>query len=265
MTFLHPAAAGLDFVTEIARESNAFAAAAERDLSAPVQHCPGWSVADLVAHLTEVHWFWATMAAERLSAPPDEDRRPARAEEANLIPTFRAGARHLVDVLAAADPAASAWTWAPSQQNIGFITRHQVQEAAVHRWDAENAVGEAQPIGTAAAVDAIEEFLTFSVASESDHPDQPRPDLDGRLALVATDANAANASWTVYDGSLPGTVSFSRDAAEDLPALTGTASDLLLWLFGRVEAADLTTTSPDSDGAAISGLLTRLRGLSFTD
>jgi uncharacterized protein (TIGR03083 family) len=262
MTTLHPAAAGLDFVTEIARESNAFAAAAERDLSAPVQHCPGWTVADLVAHLTEVHWFWATMAAERLSAPPGEDRRPARAEADDLIPKFRAGARHLVDVLASADPAASVWTWAPSEQNIGFITRHQVQEAAVHRWDAENAVGEAQPIGTAAAIDAIEEFLTFSVASESDHPDQPRPDLDGRLALIASDANA---SWTVYDGSLPGTVSFSRDATEDLPALTGTASDLLLWLYGRVETADLTTTSPQGDAAEVSELLARLRALSFTD
>jgi uncharacterized protein (TIGR03083 family) len=262
MTSLHPAAGGLDFVTEIARESNAFAAAAERDLSAPVQHCPGWTVADLVAHLTEVHWFWAAMAADRLSAPPDEDRRPARAEAGDLIPTFRAGARHLVDVLAAADPAASVWTWAPSEQTVGFITRHQVQEAAVHRWDAENAVGEAQPIASAAAVDGIEEFLTFSVASESDHPDQPRPDLDGRLALIASDANA---SWTMYDGSLPGTVAFSRDATEHLPALTGTASDLLLWLYGRLDASDLGTTSPHGDGAEVSALLARLRALSFTD
>lgn len=227
-----------------------------------MQYCPGWTVANLVAHLTEVHWFWATMAAERLSTPPDESRRPARADAADLIPKFRAGARHLVDVLAAADPAASVWTWAPSQQNIAFITRHQVQEAAVHRWDAENAVGEARPISTAAAVDAIEEFLTFSVASESDHPDQPRPGLDGRLALIAANANA---SWTVYDGSLPGTVSFSRDATEQLPGLTGTASDLLLWLYGRLEASDLSGTSPHSDGAAVSKLLARLRALSFTD
>lgn len=262
MTSSHPAAASLDFVTEITRESDAFAAAAERDLSAAVQHCPGWTVADLVAHLTEVHWFWATMAAERLSSPPDETRRPARAEAADLIPHFRAGARHLVEVLAAADQSASVWTWAPSQQNIAFITRHQVQEAAVHRWDAENAVGQAHPISTAVAVDAIEEFLTFSVASESDHPDQPRPDLDGRLALIATDANA---SWTVYDGSLPGTVSFSRGADEERAALTGTASDLLLWLFRRRESAELSVTSRDGDVAAVSALLDRLQALSFTD
>jgi hypothetical protein len=62
MTNLHPAAAGLDFAAEIALQSTAFAAVAEGNLAAPVQHCPGWTVADLVNHLTEVQWFWALVA-----------------------------------------------------------------------------------------------------------------------------------------------------------------------------------------------------------
>ena len=32
----------------------------------------------------------------------------------------------MVDVLRAADQDAVCWTWAPSQRNIAFITRHQV-------------------------------------------------------------------------------------------------------------------------------------------
>ena len=36
-------------------------------LERPVEHCPGWNVADLVWHLTEVHWFWSTIAADTSS------------------------------------------------------------------------------------------------------------------------------------------------------------------------------------------------------
>ncbi len=71
MTALHPAAAGLDFTAEIALQSAALAEAAEGNLAAPVEHCPGWTVADLVRHVYEVHWFWGTIvdrAARRATA-----------------------------------------------------------------------------------------------------------------------------------------------------------------------------------------------------
>ncbi len=50
--------------------SAGFADATRDHLDARVEHCPGWSVADLVWHLTEVHWFWGTIVEERLDAPP---------------------------------------------------------------------------------------------------------------------------------------------------------------------------------------------------
>jgi len=48
-----------DCVTAITEHSAGFAAAARGRLDARVEHCPGWSVADLVAHVVGVHWFWA--------------------------------------------------------------------------------------------------------------------------------------------------------------------------------------------------------------
>ena len=36
----------------IAEHSTGFAVATRDNLAAPVEHCPGWSVADLVWHLT---------------------------------------------------------------------------------------------------------------------------------------------------------------------------------------------------------------------
>jgi len=253
MTALHPAAAGLDFTAEIALQSAALADAAEGNLAAPVEHCPGWSVADLVAHVLDVHWFWSTVAEQRLAAPPPDEDHPQRPAEDQLLDRFRAGALHLVEVLRHADPSAACWTWAPQQQNVGFIQRHQVQEAAVHRWDAEHAAGRSVNLGVAASVDAIEEMLTFSVPSMADPPEQPIPPLDGCFVLQATDADAA---WTVSDDELPGTVRFERGVRPGAPVVAGTASDLLLWLYSRIEL-------PVPAGA--SGIIERFLAPAYTD
>lgn len=250
-----------DPLTEIAEHSTALARAAEPHLDAPVEHCPGWTVADLVWHLTEVHWFWAKIVAELPPEPPADEEGPSRPPPEQLVDQFRAGAEHLVRVLAAADPAARCWTWAPTQQNTGFVIRHQVQEAAVHRWDAEHAAGRDVALGTAASADAIDEFLTFSMSTVADQPEKPRPNLDGALVLAASDAGTG---WTVTDDSQPGTVRFSTGPADPgLPRVTGTASDLLLWLYGRVPLPVAPGGSMDQQAA--EQLVARFRALAFTD
>src|SRR5271166_2513187 len=110
-----------DEVEAIAHHSAGLADAAEGNLAAPVEHCPGWSVADLVWHLTEVQWFWATIAGERLDEPPDESRRPPRGTDEELVADLRAASERLVGVLAEAGGAEHAWTWAPAQQDVAFI------------------------------------------------------------------------------------------------------------------------------------------------
>jgi len=249
-----------DPLAEIAEHSAGLARAAAGNLAAPVEHCPGWTVADLVWHVTEVHWFWAAIVAGLLPAPPEDEEGPQRPAAEDLISRFSAGAEHLVRVLAAADPAAACWTWAPTEQNAGFVLRHQVQEAAVHRWDAEHAAGREVALGTAMSADAIDEFLTHSMCTVHDPAEDPRPSLDGALVLSASDAGI---DWTITDDSLPGTVTFSTGAAEPgLPRITGTASDLLLWLYGRVQ---LPVTAGPAGQAAADELLSRFRALSFTD
>jgi uncharacterized protein (TIGR03083 family) len=253
---------GFDPVAEIAEHSAGLARAADSNLAAPVEHCPGWTVADLVWHVTEVHWFWAKMVAELLPEPPPEDAPgPDRPPPEQLVERFRAGAEHLVRVLAEADPAAACWTWASTQQNAGFVRRHQVQEAAVHHWDAEHAAGRDIALGTAMSADAVEEFLTFSVSTvDGYHPDPPRPGLDGALVLAATDAGI---EWTLTDDQLPGTVRFSTGPAGPASArVSGTASDLLLWLYGRVP---LPVTAGAAGQQAAEELVARFRALAFTD
>lgn len=244
---------GYDMLDAIARHSDGFAAAAEGRLHAAVEHCPGWNVADLVWHLTEVQWFWATIVEGRLGAPPAETTRPARSGEDSLLDAFGTGARRLVDVLGAASPSEHVWTWAPAQQDVAFVTRHQVQEAAVHHWDARHAAGGGCAIEPDVAADAVDEFLTFSVSSDADPADPPRAPLEGSFVLRCTDLDAA---WTVTDGGAPGTVASARGATPGHPEIAASASDLLLWLYDRVllEPGDVPTH-----------LLARFRGLTFTD
>jgi uncharacterized protein (TIGR03083 family) len=240
-------------VRAIEQHGAGFAAAVRDHLDARVEHCPDWSVADLVWHLTEVHWFWATIVDELLPEPPDEGRRPPRPDDAGLVDLYEAGARRLAEVLRAADQSAHCWTWAGWQQDVAFVTRHQVQEQAVHHWDAAHAAGEAVAVEPAVAADSVDEFLHFSVASDDDPDDPVKPPLDGTLGFRATDTGDA---WTLTDGRRPGTVAVTRAPGADVPLLEASASDLLLWLYSRVELD--TSAVPDD-------LLARFRAMCFTD
>jgi len=242
-----------DCVTAITEHSAGFAAAARGRLDARVEHCPGWSVADLVAHVVGVHWFWAEVVEQRLHEPPSAEHRPQRPDDDDLLATFEAGAERLVRILGDAEPQERVWTWAPAQQDGAFVIRHQVQEIAVHHWDAAHAVGETVMIGADAAADAVEEFLTVSVSSAEDPADPARPALGGTFALRCTDTPA---QWRVSVGAEPGTVLTTAGAGHDLPAISATASDLLLWLYERValDPGDVDRT-----------LLKRFRALTYTD
>jgi uncharacterized protein (TIGR03083 family) len=242
-----------DQIAAITQHSAGFAEATRRDLAAPVEHCPGWSLADLVWHLTEVHWFWSTIVEERLASPPEESRRPPRTDDAGLVDAFKAGAVRLVEVLREADQSASCWTWAGWRQDVAFVTRHQVQEAAVHHWDAVHASGGALSIDSDVSADSVDEFLHFSVASDDDPDDPVTPPLDGTLAFRASDTGDA---WTLTDGGRPGTAVVSEGVREGAAVLEATAADLLLWLYGRLELHP--PAVPDD-------LLARFRALCFTD
>ena len=211
-------------------------------------------MADLVWHLTEVHWFWGTIVAEQL--PLAARRGPAtapRPDDAGLVDAFKAGAVKLVEALRESDQSAPCWTWAGWQQDVAFVTRHQVQEAVVHHWDAVNAAGGGSfRVEPAVAADSIDEFLHFSVASDDDPDDPVKPPLDGTLGFRATDTGDA---WTLTDGK-PGTARVASGLADGVPAVEGTAEDLLLWLYERL-ALD-TSAVPDA-------LLARFRAMCFTD
>jgi len=209
----------------VQQDSNALADAADRDLSAPIAACPGWTMADLVRHVLQVHRSWCRIVDEGLMGPAWSEAPMPPDDE--LVAEFRAGAIRFTDVLGTTDPSKPCWTWG-EQQNAGFVQRFQVQEAALHRWDAEHAVGIPRaiaPDGAADSIDMVNELLPAFA----------------RAAPVAFDVIATDAPLEI-----------TMRAAAELPVagtLRGTASDLLLVLWRRLP---LDTLEVSGDAAAIA-------------
>ena len=244
----------MDYVGHFRREVAAFEAAgraAAGSEAAPVPSCPGWVVTDLVLHLGVVHRLVARVIGERMQQPPErgdwqwlglaEEWRgwlpPGRAPRRSPVPAgllgwFHAGAADLQERFRVADPGEQVWTWS-ADHSVGFWQRMQAIEAAVHRWDAENAVGSAQPLDAALAADAIGQ--TFEVMAPMRRTvGKAPPGHSERFLFQRTDGPGR---WAVqFDGDtvLLGT----PDGHYDIQ-ISGTASDLALFLWQRAVTGKL--------------------------
>jgi uncharacterized protein (TIGR03083 family) len=70
---------------------------------------------------------------------------------------FDASAQELLAVLDT-DPTNEAWTFHPPH-TVGFWQRRRAQEMLIHRWDAQNALGEPLPFSPEFAADGVAEVF----------------------------------------------------------------------------------------------------------
>ena len=224
-------------------------AAGSPDLDVRVPSCPDWSLRDLVGHLTEVHQFWAAAVAagpaERPPAvtPPD-DALPDDAPPADLLSRSAEATRELIAALRAAGPAMGCWTWwgrSGVPMTSGAVARHQVQEAAVHAFDAQLATGAPRPVPAVVALDGIAEFIGVSHGTAGPWPYEP-----ARIGLHAAEGE----SW-LLDLKAPGSP-VPDGQPETAADLHGPASTLLLTLHGRLPLESLRI---QGDRATLENLL----------
>lgn len=221
-------------IAALLADSAALADAARLGLDARVPSCPDWNVAELVEHTGRVHRTMTRRVRDRETA-----RNPAATvplpERSDLIPWFETGVQTLADVLVAAPPDAEVWNWSVTPKLASFWWRRMAQETAVHRWDGQSAHGQQQPVDPDVAVDGIDEFL--DVFLPTDLAERPDTELGGTVALRCTDRAA---SWlvTVTGGKLVARRGEEPTTADvPLATVAGTASDLLLLLWRRIEPA----------------------------
>ncbi len=175
-----------------------------RDLSRSVPQYPGWTMLDLVSHLASVHdrtrITVSELAQERVSVPglPDHD---------DAVRWFYESLESMLEALAGADPDAVVWGFG-SPSTVGGWERRMVIETGLHRWDADQAVGETQPLHDIVASFGLDEFADLYL---------PRLVPVPPIELVATDLRR---TWMVGDGG-------------PLARAEGTASNLYLRLMSR--------------------------------
>jgi uncharacterized protein (TIGR03083 family) len=228
----------LDLVDE---QSAALQAAAARvSLAARVPSCPDWSVRQLLEHHGRVLRGWASeIDAANPSAPQPWMEHsavdpPWPPMGADWQAWYAGGRTALRDAVLAAGEDGPAWTWWGQPATAGAIARHQVQEACVHRWDAQVAAGLVpDPLPGEAAADGLAEIHT--VAMRAEPPPWSGPDLS--VALVPVDA----AGWLVTGtaGIVSGRPLAGHPSAGTAAIVRGTASDLVLMLYGRLPVGDL--------------------------
>jgi uncharacterized protein (TIGR03083 family) len=153
-------------------------AAAQAGFEARVPCCPDWVVADLVAHLGEVHMVWAaTVAAGPASEPPSDDAVGDTEPHGDLLEWSAGATAQLLSALRAAGPDRMCWTWwqetAVAPNTAGAVARHQVQEAGVHAFDAQQADGRGEPLPRAVAADGVGEYLTVELPTNGPWPYEP--------------------------------------------------------------------------------------------
>jgi uncharacterized protein (TIGR03083 family) len=218
-----------EYLDAIAKESAALAdAAARAGLDARVPSCPGWTVADLVAHVGEVQQWARVTVEQRATQRIPRSSLPLAPRGGELLPWFRAQASALADLLAATDAATPVWSWT-EDHTARFWFRRQANEVAVHRWDAQLAAGDPQPIGPRLAVDGVDECLAML-------PFRTRDQVVGTgetVHLHCTDTPSDVAGEWLVTLRPDGPVTEHRHAKGDVAA-RGTASDLDLFVWGRV-------------------------------
>jgi uncharacterized protein (TIGR03083 family) len=226
-------------------------------LDASVPSCPEWTVGDLIRHLGGVYRRTRTHAGSgRVDAHwaplviPDD--APA-ASDPQLVGWLSAELSSLDKFLDGLDPELPAWNWAPQARTAGFWHRRMAQETALHRWDAQLATGLAEPIESRLAVDGVAEALdTFLPAGRR----RATGDAAGLVRLVAEDhavewyVRLRGGGVTLLDTD---TV-FDDDTYPARATATGSASDLLLALWGRI-AFDVTQI--EGDAALLDALQVR--------
>lgn len=202
--------------------------ASRGDLSVPVPACPGYDLRRLVVHCG----YFCRFVTRGVTAGRRPEFDSAEHREHEPAEWFSTGFDDLMTMLADLDPEAETWTWGQERRGR-FWLRRAAQELSVHRWDADDAVGDADPPDPLLAADGIDELLDeFAPARELAAKYAGSGET---LHFHATDLDAGE--WLVT--AHPDRLEITREHAKGDVAARGSASDLFLFLWGRVPAERL--------------------------
>ncbi|ELP68261.1 TIGR03083 family protein [Streptomyces turgidiscabies Car8] len=230
----------------IDERSTAFraAVASAPSLDVQVPTCPEWTLFDLAQHIGEGRRDWAATVAAG-PAPAKSAAAGARLaprEREALLAWLAESTEQLLDALRKAGPDRGCWTWWETLQSpptTGAVARHQLQQMAVHTYDAQITIGAPEPLPTEVALDGVDEFLSTCVATTSAWPHGPAVidfhASEGRSWRLSLSAGGARSARLPGPGTISDTAA-DQDAANASTSASvwGTADELVLILHDRI-------------------------------
>jgi uncharacterized protein (TIGR03083 family) len=189
------------------------------DLTATVPACPGWDLAALAAHVPVAFRFATVGIVEKSPNGWQED--VVASDRSALLRWWDDGWRGLQDALTTHPWDADCWTMG-EPRNVSFWVRRQCHEVTVHLWDAQSALGEAQSIPSAIALDGIDEALTMFL---------PRQIKRERIAPLSERIELRTDSGETFTFG-------GEDGAAPVATVDGPAASLVLLLYKRISPRD---------------------------
>jgi uncharacterized protein (TIGR03083 family) len=211
--------------------------AADFDHGLAITTCPGWTLRDLLEHVSGANRWVSHCVSSGLTA------------QERILPTGPTGRRELIEwtqesldellaVLAATAPDELVWT--PIRGALGSVwwRRKQALEVAIHLTDAEQALGvRPETIDAPLALDGIdeyaEEFLPLMLLGVTEPPPVTS------VLLWPHDIDETRTLSLIPAGD-------DRDPGPPTVELKASASELLLWMWNRVPEGTLAVSGDDS-------------------
>lgn len=197
-----------DHLDLIASEGKLILELGRRDPWRPVPQYKGWTMNSLMEHLGAVMGRTSLVCRDRLTERPKSPRPDSGADVADW---YQERLAELLEVLGTTDHGVPVWGFIDNSV-VGTWVIRMVVETGVHRWDAEQAFGDPEPLRDEVAVTALDEFT---------HMWHPRL---GEVDPIALDATDLGRRWLYGEGAPMATVA-------------ATASDLYLRLMSRPSPA----------------------------
>ena len=262
------------YVTCLRHDAARLREAADGHLDLPVPTCPGWTVADLVRHVSRAYQH--KVKCIQLGEFPKP--WPPEPSGEDPIAEFDRSLAELLAEFDSHDPADFARTWYTPDQTVGFWIRRMALETVIHRVDAELAYRGVTAVPVDLALDGVDEVLTIMlgwVVAEDvrEHGPEIVPgglaDADSRPleiragertwsvvitpsgAEVSTEPSTGTASSGTAMGDASAADGAARGADGAAATVTGDPVDLLLWLWRRGDDSRLTV---DGDRALVDQL-----------
>ncbi|MBT2394566.1 maleylpyruvate isomerase family mycothiol-dependent enzyme [Streptomyces sp. ISL-100] len=229
-----------EYIETLDQQGQLLAAAAEQaGTDAPVPTCPGWQVRDLLRHMGVVH-RWATTYV----IAGHKERRPLGSEpdldSDALLHWFREGHSQLVAALNTAPKDLECLAFLPAPSPLAFWARRQAHETAVHRVDADSALGAGvSPVGSEFAADGVDELLRGFHARDRSRVRTEGPRV---LRVRATDSGDV---WTMRLSDDPPRTERNDEGPADCE-VSGPAEQLYLALWNRLPLSSLTMSGDDA-------------------